>query len=48
MALINFKLLGVVKVPGNLINLAQTNALAMIPVGQKLINQGEKIQVLLL
>lgn len=33
---------------GNLINLAQTNALAVIPVGQKLINQGEKVQVLLL
>ena len=33
---------------GNLINLAQTNALAVVPVGQKLINQGEKVQVLFL
>ncbi len=31
---------------GNLINLAQTNGLAVVPVGQKLISAGEQIQVL--
>jgi molybdopterin molybdotransferase len=31
---------------GNLINLAQTNALAMIPMGTKLIEKGEKITVM--
>ncbi|BAY07906.1 molybdopterin molybdotransferase MoeA [Calothrix sp. NIES-2098] len=31
---------------GNLINLAQTNALAVIPVGQTLISPGEEVQVL--
>lgn len=32
---------------GNLINLAQTNALAVIPVGKTLISPGEEVQVLL-
>jgi molybdopterin molybdotransferase len=32
---------------GNLINLAQTNALAVIPVGKTLISAGEEVQVLL-
>lgn len=31
---------------GNLINLAQTNSLAVLPVGQKLISAGEQVQVL--
>lgn len=31
---------------GNLINLAQTNALAILPVGKTLISQGEEVQVL--
>ncbi len=43
-----FQVAGGSQSSGNLINLAQTNALAMIPVGQKLINQGEKVQVWLL
>ncbi|MBD2388166.1 molybdopterin molybdotransferase MoeA [Cylindrospermum sp. FACHB-282] len=33
---------------GNLINLAQTNALAILPVGKTLISPGEEVQVLLL
>ncbi|MBD2452538.1 molybdopterin molybdotransferase MoeA [Nostoc sp. FACHB-87] len=33
---------------GNLINLAQTNALAVLPVGQTLIAAGEEVQVLLI
>ena len=33
---------------GNLINLAQTNGLAIVPVGQKLIAAGEKVKVMLL
>ncbi|HEY9704178.1 MAG TPA: molybdopterin molybdenumtransferase MoeA, partial [Allocoleopsis sp.] len=33
---------------GNLINLAQTNALAILPVGKKLINAGEMVQVLVI
>lgn len=33
---------------GNLINLAQTNGLAIVPVGQKLIPVGEVVQVMLL
>ncbi|MDX2240066.1 MAG: molybdopterin molybdotransferase MoeA [Leptolyngbyaceae cyanobacterium bins.302] len=33
---------------GNLINLAQTNALAVIPVGQTLISPGEPVQVMLI
>lgn len=33
---------------GNLINLAQTNGLAIVPVGQKLITAGEQIKVMLL
>ena len=33
---------------GNLINIAQTDALAVVPVGQKLVSEGEKVQVLLL
>ena len=43
-----FQVAGGSQSSGNLINLAQTNALAMIPVGQKSISQGEKVQVLLL
>ena len=31
---------------GNLINLAQTNALAVVPVGEKLITVGTKIKVM--
>jgi molybdopterin molybdotransferase len=31
---------------GNLINLAQTTGLAVVPVGQKLISAGEPVQVL--
>ncbi|MEY2834172.1 MAG: hypothetical protein RLZZ574_3432 [Cyanobacteriota bacterium] len=33
---------------GNLINLAQTNGLAIVPVGQKLITAGESVKVMLL
>jgi molybdopterin molybdotransferase len=33
---------------GNLINLAQTNGLAIVPVGQKLITPGESVKVMLL
>ncbi|PSB11915.1 molybdopterin molybdenumtransferase [Pleurocapsa sp. CCALA 161] len=33
---------------GNLINLAQTNALAIVPVGQKLIAAGDQVKVMLL
>ncbi|MBU7586753.1 MAG: molybdopterin molybdotransferase MoeA [Nostoc sp. TH1S01] len=33
---------------GNLINLAQTNALAVLPIGQTLISPGEEVQVLLI
>lgn len=33
---------------GNLINLAQTNALAIVPIGQKLITAGEQVKVMLL
>ncbi|MEN9565331.1 MAG: hypothetical protein RLZZ69_527 [Cyanobacteriota bacterium] len=33
---------------GNLINLAQTNGLAILPVGQKLITAGESVKVMLL
>lgn len=43
-----FQVAGGSKSSGNLINLAQTNALAVVPVGQKSIAQGEKVQVLLL
>ncbi|MDJ0695679.1 gephyrin-like molybdotransferase Glp [Mastigocoleus sp. MO_188.B34] len=43
-----FQVAGGSQSSGNLINLAQTNALAVIPVGQKLINKGEKVQVFLL
>lgn len=32
---------------GNLINLAQTNGLAIVPVGQKLIAEGEEVKVML-
>ena len=32
---------------GNLINLAQTNGLAIVPVGQKLIAEGEEVRVML-
>jgi molybdopterin molybdotransferase len=43
-----FELAGGSHSSGNLINLAQTNALAMIPVGVKLITTGEKIKVMLI
>lgn len=33
---------------GNLINLAQTNGLAIVPVGQKLIAKGEEVRVMLI
>lgn len=33
---------------GNLINLAQTNGLAIVPIGQKLITAGESVKVMLL
>lgn len=43
-----FELAGGSQSSGNLINLAQTNALAMIPVGTKLIEKGEKIKVMVI
>lgn len=43
-----FQVAGGSKSSGNLINLAQTNALAVVPVGHKLVSQGEQVQVLLL
>ena len=43
-----FQVAGGTKSSGNLIDIAQKNALAVVPVGQKLIAQGEKVQVLLL
>jgi molybdopterin molybdotransferase len=43
-----FKLAGGSHSSGNLINLAQTNALAVLPVGIKLINEGEIVQVLMI
>ena len=33
---------------GNLINLAQTNALAVVPIGQSVISAGERIEILLI
>ncbi|KST62268.1 molybdopterin molybdotransferase MoeA [Mastigocoleus testarum] len=43
-----FQVAGGSQSSSNLINLAQTNALAVIPVGQKSISRREKVQVLLL
>ena len=44
----HFKKAGGSHSSGNLINLAQTNALAVLPVGTKIINAGEKVQVLVI
>ena len=41
-----FDLAGGSQSSGNLINLAQTTGFAMLPIGQKLIPQGEWVQVL--
>ena len=41
-----FKLAGGSHSSGNLINLAQTTGLAVVPVGEKLIPAGEIVQVL--
>jgi molybdopterin molybdotransferase len=41
-----FQLAGGSHASGNLINLAQTNALAILPVGKTLISPGEEVQVL--
>ena len=41
-----FDLAGGSQTSGNLINLAQTTGLGMLPIGQKLISQGEWVQVL--
>jgi molybdopterin molybdotransferase len=43
-----FNLAGGSHSSGNLINLAQTNALAVIPVGVNLINEGELIEIMLI
>jgi molybdopterin molybdotransferase len=42
----HFQVAGGSHASGNLINLAQTNALAILPVGKTLINPGEEVQVL--
>jgi molybdopterin molybdotransferase len=45
---LQFQLAGGSHSSGNLINLAQTNALAVIPIGQTQIALGEPLQILLL
>ncbi|NEP46977.1 MAG: hypothetical protein F6K35_50455, partial [Okeania sp. SIO2H7] len=32
---------------GNLINLAQTNALAVVPVGEKVVEKGDRVRIML-
>jgi molybdopterin molybdotransferase len=43
-----FDLAGGTQASGNLINLAQTNGLAVLPVGTTLISQGDEVEVLLI